>query len=691
MTTPTPTPTPTTETNSLPLAATGIDLALLRFRLRARRRAAWLRYLASENRNLELDAILDDHDTPAAEAAWTEGQPWAAQWQATLRDVEAAIHQDQTSSLARIRAIFGLSPEDADLLEACAAVALDSGVARVCAYLHDDARRNYMTEDLAARLYGHGRASAWSPDSALFRWELVLAREDRPGDPRVLSLDPQVRDWLAGRHTLPELLAGVARLHQQGDHTALPVEEIVEFIGQRVNVSSAGRVRIAIEGSRGGGRRTMAGAVSARLGLPLLLINADEIDDRDWRRAYMLAQRHAYMERTAIAWHGDTLARRAWPSTHPSFPVQFAIVEPGSDLPPLEAVTERRVRVPGLTVRERSALWQTHVPESRDWPEEEFRALAERYRVQAGDIVAAAAAGARTPQQAALRVREASRSRLGNLAQLLSCSFTWDDLVVPPALRESLEDIVYEANHRAAFWESPEASRLFPQGQGLMALLSGPPGTGKTMATQVMAATLGYDLYRVDLAGVVSKWVGETSQNFERILSRAANMHAIVLFDECDAIFSKRTTEVHDAQDKFANTDAAYLLQAIESYPGIALLATNQKGNIDPAFIRRLRYVLEFSKPDAAQRLAIWRKVTSALGGEDRRNALDPALSMLAESVDATGAQIKYATLGALFAAQRDGAPLETRHLLRGLERELAKEGRALGARERERILRHAV
>src|SRR5262249_42435068 len=195
----------------------------------------------------------------------------------------------------------------------------------------------------------------------------------------------------------------VARLHQEGEHAGtLPIEEIVEFIGQRVNGSSRGRVRIAIEGIRGSGRRTLAGEVSTRLGLPLLLINADEIDDRQWRRAYMLAQRHAYMERTAIAWHGDTLARRAWPSTHPPFPVQFAIVETGSELPSLEGVTERRVRVPALTVDERAALWQTHVPEWREWPEKEFRALAERYCVQAGDIVAAAAAGAKTPQQAAL-------------------------------------------------------------------------------------------------------------------------------------------------------------------------------------------------------------------------------------------------------------------------------------------------
>jgi SpoVK/Ycf46/Vps4 family AAA+-type ATPase len=260
---------------------------------------------------------------------------------------------------------------------------------------------------------------------------------------------------------------------------------------------------------------------------------------------------------------------------------------------------------------------------------------------------------------------------------------------VSAALREALEDIVFEAKHRAVVWEDPEAHRLFPQGQGLIALLSGPPGTGKTMAAQVIAATLGYDLFRVDLAGVISKWVGETSQNFERILTRAADMHAIILFDECDAIFSKRTSEVHDAQDKFANTDAAYLLQAMESYPGIAFLATNQKGNIDPAFIRRLRYLLEFSKPDATQRLDIWRRIVVGLGGEGRRDVLDASLRLLADSVEVTGAQIKFATLGAIFAARRDSSPMELRHLVRGLERELAKEGRALGSRERERIMSH--
>ena len=672
------------------VAVSAIDLAAVRFRLRARGRAAWLRSLGSQDRSLELDAILDGVDSPEAEASWTQDQDWAPQWKAELHGIEAVLQEDESSVLSRVRTIFGLDPEESDLLEACASVALDPALSRLCAYLQDDLRRGYVTEELVARLYGRGRCSVWSADSALFRWELLFARECAPGEPRALSLDPQLRDWFLGRHTLPEALAGAARLHEPVDHVgSLPVEETVAFIEERLTHKPVARVRVAIEGGRGSGRRTLAGAVSAQLHLGLLLVNSDEIEDRDWRRAYMLAQRHAYMERTAIAWFGEALARRPWPTGFPAFPVQFVIVETAADIPALHGVTERRVRVPGLTVEERSTLWRRHLAASHDWQPEEFRALAERYRVQPGDILAASTAGLKTPEQVGLRVREASRGRLGNLAQLLRCSFTWDDLVAPPSLRDALEDIVYEANHRAAFWEGAEAQRLFPQGQALMALLSGPPGTGKTMVAQVVAAMLGYDLFRVDLAGVISKWVGETSQNFERILSRAADMHAIILFDECDAIFSKRTSEVHDAQDKFANTDAAYLLQAIESFPGIALLATNQKGNIDPAFIRRLRYVLEFSKPDAAQRLELWRKIVGGLGGEERRDALDPALRVLAESVDATGAQIKFATLGALFAAKRDATPLELRHLMRGLEREIAKEGRGLDARERKRILSH--
>jgi adenylate kinase family enzyme len=672
------------------LATSGVEGAARRFRLLAHRRAAWLRWLARENQASVVDEIIENRDAPEAEAAWTLQQPWAARWRDELSALESDLLTDTSSPLGRARRVFGLSQEEVNLLEACTAVAMDGGLARLCAYLQDNPRRSYVTGELAARLYELRRCSQCSTDSALFRWELVHEQQAGPGEPPALSLDAQMRDWFGGVASLPELLAGAVRLHHPVEYLGrLPVSELASFVDRQINGDSPRRVRLVIEGAPGSGRRTLAGAISARLRLPLLLIDADEIEDRDWRLAYLLAQRQAFMEGAALAWHGEGLGRRPWPGTLPPFPVQFAIVESSCELAPVTDVVERRVRTPALSVEERAALWHRHLPDSNAWPAEEFQALAERYRVYPGDIVAAAASGSSTAEDATQRVRAASRGRLGRLAQLLPCSFTWDDLVTTAALRDSLEDLVFEASHRVAFWEGAEARRLFPQGQGLVALFSGPPGTGKTMAAQVIAATLGYDLFRVDLAGVVSKWVGETSQNFERILSRAADMNAIVFFDECDAIFSKRTSEVRDAQDKFANTDAAYLLQAIESYPGIALLATNQQGNIDPVFIRRLRYLLEFSRPDAGQRLAIWRKAVSGLAGKQRCEALDSVLLLLAESVEATGAQIKYAALGSVFAAQRDGAPVQLRHLLRGLEREMAKEGRALGARERERLLSH--
>ena len=295
--------------------------------------------------------------------------------------------------------------------------------------------------------------------------------------------------------------------------------------------------------------------------------------------------------------------------------------------------------------------------------------------------------GASTPAHAAQAVRGLARGRLAALTQQLECPFTWDDLVVPAATENLLKSIAYEAEQHPTFWEQPTPRRLFPQGQGLLALFSGHPGTGKTMAAQVIAAHLGQDLFRVNLAQYVSKWVGETAKHCEQLLNQAAEMDAVLFFDEADAIFAKRSAEMRDAQDRFANTDAAYLLQAIESYRGVAFLATNLKGNIDPAFFRRLRYVVEFAKPDAAHRRQLWHKLVGELAGEARQRQLAPVLDAIAAGVEATAAQTKYALLGALFAARRERAELSGRHLLLGLENELGKEGRAVGPRNREKIL----
>lgn len=682
---------------SIPVAE--IDLLLARFRLRARRRGLWLQHLwAREGEpggreavtHAEVASILADADAPEAELAWQRQSPELAAVSEDLERVEAALSQFPQSRLTRLGQTFGLTSAELDLFQACASVALDPTLLRVCAYLHDHAGRTAMTEELAARLYGHGRCGVWPAESALFRWELVTARETSPGEPRFLFCDPQLRDWLQGKAVLSEDLVGTARLQlTRAPLRHWPVEETTAALRRTLESATAGRMRVHVSGSRGGGRRTFAATVADRLGLPLLVVDADQADESQWKRLFLKAQRQAYLDGCALAWTGESLVRRPWPQHVMDFPLQFVISEPGQDVPAVTHLAEHRLRLPSPSIEERTRLWREHLPAAREWPAAEVNLLAERHRVQPGDIARAARLQPARSSEAGRLARESARTRLGPLAQLLDTPFTWDDLVVPPSLRQSLEAITFEAEQRARFWEQPGPGRLFPQGRGLLALFSGPPGTGKTMAAQVIAAHLGQDLFRVNVAQLVSKWVGETAKHFDFLLTQAAEMDAIVFFDEADAPFAKRSNDVRDAQDKFANTDSAFLLQAIESFPGVALLATNLKANIDPAFFRRLRHLIEFPKPDAELQRSLWEKLVGELAGAERAAALKSGLTALATGFDATGAQIKYAVLAAMFEAQREQLPLATKHLLAGLERELAKEGRSIGPRDRERILKH--
>jgi SpoVK/Ycf46/Vps4 family AAA+-type ATPase len=220
-------------------------------------------------------------------------------------------------------------------------------------------------------------------------------------------------------------------------------------------------------------------------------------------------------------------------------------------------------------------------------------------------------------------------------------------------------------------------ARLYPQGRGLVALLAGPPGTGKTMAAQVIAAEIGMDLLRVDLSAVVSKWVGETSQHLQKILSARVSRHAVLFFDEADALYGKRVEETRDAQDRYANMDISHLMVALENFDGVVLLASNLKGNIDGAFLRRIRHCVEFTRPDVAARKAIWQRVTSTLFPGTHNISLDQLASL-----EATGAQIKQAALSAAFAARRLACEPHTLLLAQMLAREMAKDGGGISARE---------
>ncbi|MDY0042648.1 MAG: ATP-binding protein [Desulforhabdus sp.] len=367
-------------------------------------------------------------------------------------------------------------------------------------------------------------------------------------------------------------------------------------------------------------------------------------------------------------------------------PIQFVAYDLDQAVTPCDHVIDHHMEMPALTLDERRGLWKSALPESAAWPANELDNLVTRYRLNTGDILSVGRRAPASAREAADFARELTRQRLGELGRLLDCPFTWEDLVVPERLREALEDFAFEARDRAAFWESPGAQRLFPRGRGLVGLFGGPPGTGKTMAAQVIAADLALDLFRVDLAGVVSKYIGETAKHLNRIFARAARMNAVLLFDEADALFTKRT-EVKDSHDRYANADTSYLLQLLEEYRGIVILASNKKQNIDPAFTRRVRYVLDFPRPDMAERRKIWHRIIGELCGTESLKRLEATIEALAGTVETSGAQIKNAVLASIFISRRSRDSLAMEHLLRGIERELAKEGRSLGPRERERLM----
>ena len=687
------------ETYTAPPTTTEATLVLDWFRLLARCRGAWLQHLWMNEGSLdgrttvthaELAGILADQDSLEAEREWMQSQEPVNRWKAQAGELAQQLNESEDSQFTRLARVFGLQPVELDLLRLAAAVAFDPALARVCAYLQDHSGRTYLTEELAARLLGVDKASVWTAAMNVFRWELVQRRDAGVGEPQALICDPQIRDWLLGKSTLDEVLVGAARI-VKSDGVVLPewpVDQTVEWINESLKSEESSRLRIIVVAPRGGGKRNFASAIAANLGTPLLAVDSDLFEEANWNRSFLHVQRQAFLDTAAIAWTGEAVSQRRWTAGQPLFPLQFVLCEPGSEPAPLTGTIDQTIRLPMPEAKTREALWRQFSPHGRRWPAAELRHLAEHHRVWPGDIRRAFQLGADTPAKAAELVRESARSRFGNLAQILECPFDWDDLVLPDAVKRVLESISFEAEDRADFWRQKEARRLFPQGRGLIALFSGPSGTGKTMATQVIAARLTQDLCRVNVAQLVSKWVGETTKNVEQIVRVAAENNVVLFFDEADALFARRSTEIRDAQDRFANTDTAFLLQAIESYPGIAILATNLKANIDSAFLRRLRYLVEFPKPDEKLARTLWTKLVTALAGENRAQALAPAFELLSNVNEVTGAQIKFSVLAALFASRAENKPLSAAHLLAGLDRELAKEGRAIGPRERDKILK---
>jgi len=671
------------------------ELALIvaRVRLALQKLAAW-----SGNR---AQRIRDGAPLEAAAAqrpgwldAWTDGdlrRGWAERDDRgqVLARSQALVERDLRDHGVRSRRLaetLGLDDRELDLLHVLLATAVTPDLGGLIAAVTG---RAIPTEALIAALFDHGPQRVLTPASALVRWSVCRKVELAPGDGDGLAIDPAILDWFTGAYAVEAALAGAVRpVTPRAPLAGWPIAETCAQIAPCWNREGGLRaVRVIVSAPPGTGRTTFAVAIAAEVGLGFVALDGDAIADDGWREFLIRAHRQAFLGRAAIGFVGEQVARRDWNAMPVPFPLTFVCVEPGAVLRPQPETVDIHVELPAATVADRTHLWRALVPAAATWSDDAVDALATSYRANPGDIADAAHRNLTAPDQVRALMRDRDRHRLGELAQPLACPFTWDDLILPAQVVEVLRDFEHEGRTRAELWEDPSLRRMFPQGRGLFAFLTGSPGTGKTMTAQVIARALGLNLYRISLSGVISKYIGETAKNLTRILARAEHMDAVLLFDEADALFGKRT-EIKDAHDRHANTDTNHLLQAIESYAGVAILASNKRANVDPAFIRRLRYVVELPRPDPAQRRALWTSIVGGIAPAGTTTRLAAPLELLAATVDLTGAQIKYAALAALLAARRAGGDITAGHLARGVERELQKDGRALGEREREQVLR---
>ena len=334
--------------------------------------------------------------------------------------------------------------------------------------------------------------------------------------------------------------------------------------------------------------------------------------------------------------------------------------------------------VSSLSASEQQVVWRSALGEVAGAMNGQVEQLASQFSLTADTIYAAAAEargrvdpaeddGPRRLGRALWQLcREGARPRLEDLAQRIDSRPDWDDLVLPEAQQQILREVAAHVRQRAVVYEDWGFAKRGTRGLGISALFAGASGTGKTMAAEVLSHELDLDLYRIDLSAVVSKYIGETEKNLRRIFDAAEEAGAVLLFDEADALFGKRS-EVKDSHDRYANIEVSYLLQRMESYKGLAILTTNMRSALDSAFLRRLRFVVQFPFPDARHRAEIWRRVFPSATPLDQ---VDP---VRLSGLNVAGGNIKNIALNAAFIAADAAEPVRMSHLLRAARSEYAK------------------
>jgi ATPase family associated with various cellular activities (AAA) len=580
-------------------------------------------------------------------------------------------------AIDRLVALFQLSAFERDILLLCAGIEMDGALAALCGGAQRQPARVHASFSLAMAALPQPHWSALSPSRPLRRFRLVDLDVSQGLTSAPLRIEERILHYLAGVNLLDSRLRPYLReCPAASDWIAAEHRDVA----QRAEAIFAGKTTepplVLLCGDDPQGQEDVAARVAQRRGWQLYALNTQDLP----AVGADLNQLSTLWERETMLLPG-ALVLQCVPGGFAAAARQLAERLPA----PLIVASREPVRLDRAAVRfdvdkpqpvEQRRLWQQALGASAQKLNGALDNLSEQFRLSAKSIFATSAlvtADDGTADSDALwnACRSLARPRLEDLAQRIVPAAGWDDLILPAQQKRMLRQLADQVRYRLKVYETWGFSGTGQRGLGVSALFAGGSGTGKTMAAEVLAGALKLDLYRIDLSAVVSKYIGETEKNLRQVFDTAEEGGVVLLFDEADALFGKRS-DVKDSHDRYANIEVSYLLQRMEAYQGLAILTTNLKSTMDKAFQRRLRFIVHFPFPDATQREAIWRR---AFPAKTPTAGLNPALL---SQLNVTGGNIRNIALNAAFLAAAANTPVGMDHLLEAAHLEAQKIERPL-------------
>lgn len=679
-----------------------LETALAGLRLRLERRIAWLRQQWQADplhghpqviTDRQVDWRLREDEDRQAELAFYETLAATAHLQEITVQLETLAERMAAAgsppALPGLGNLFQLSLFEQNILLLCLAPESADHFPALFAYIQDDVSRPYPTLHLAHQLFPEYESglNVLTPEAPLRRFNLVEIGEHMATAAAPLSLSLRLSDYLRGQNYLDPWLEPFL---QSIPAAPLPPghRQLAGQVWHWLNRQQGPPV-INLLGAAGSGKRALAQAVCDHVGLQLVHLDLSLLAAAGMEQLLRVLPREAVLLHLAFYLDGTAVEKEQRPLVSRFISRLAALSFLGAEERwPLEQ-PGLVLRVPRPTAAEQRQMWQavladTAADADTGAPDPDLDRLTQQFDFGPHAIAAAAAEAANRAGLAAHEngtavnqadlwhiCREQAAPELGQLAIRIQPVFTWDDIVLPDRLLAQLHEVAAQVANRYQVYEGWGFGKLLSRGRGISALFAGPSGTGKTMAAEILARALQLDLFLIDLASVVSKYIGETEKNLKQLFDAAEQSGAILFFDEADALFGKRT-EVKDSHDRYANIEINYLLQRMEAYRGLAILATNRKSDLDQAFMRRLRYLLEFPFPDHDGRARIWQKVFPPQAPQAE---LD--YQVLAR-LEISGGNIRNIALNAAFLAAAAGTPITMEHVMAAARREYAKIGKMM-------------